>query len=121
MGYLTEVILHIDALTAFKEDPKRFGEAVISAILLADRKRGQVSVPFKQYCNYISAEPCRHADHHALFLSKGNRVSVIGKHEDDWENLIKTNPVLAKEQIQAAESVLKMAKGLLKNKKEKNR
>lgn len=118
MGYLTEVIIHIDALTAFREDPKLFGESVLAAIDKASRDQKQVSVSFKSYCNYISAEPCRHADHTALFLSKGNCVSVIGQYENDWEDFVRNNPNLAKDKIKEAENILKRAKKCLMDKKE---
>jgi hypothetical protein len=119
MGYLTPVILLNDAMHEFREDPKLFGEAILDGVDKANRENGQVSVGFKGYCNYINVERSRHADHHALFLSMGNCVTVVGAYEKDWEDLIERNPELAGRMVKEAESILKFAKKQMKLKLEK--
>lgn len=114
MGYLTEVVIYNDALHAFREDPKKFGEAVLDAIDKANRTNRQMTSLFGGYANYICAEPSRHADHHALFLHSGNCLTVIGSHETDWENIVKANPKLANSMIEDAKIILKMAKESIK-------
>jgi hypothetical protein len=119
MGYLTEIVIFNDALHSFKEDPKAFGEAILAGIDQANTENRQVSVPFKSYCNYISVEKSRHADHHALFIHYGNCLSVIGKGEKDWDIIVENNPNFAKKILSEARSIIKYATEGLKNKNHK--
>jgi len=119
MGYLTPVILMNDAIHSFAEDPKGFGEAILAGVDKANMKNGQVSVGFRGYCNYINVERSRHADHHALFLSMGNCVTVVGAGEQDWENLVESNPKFAEKLIKEAEFIIKYTKQKMKLKRKK--
>lgn len=121
MGFITPVILRNDAMDAFRKDPKAFGEAILEGVDKANMENGQVDVPFKSYSNYISVEKSRHADHHALFLSMGNCVTVIGEYERDWERLLERNPEFANRLVKEAESILKFAKRKMKERKEKEK
>lgn len=110
MGHLTVIVLHNDAEHAFREHPEEFGKAILEGISQAQRERKQVSVPFHEYANYISVEPPRHADHNVLFLSKGNGVKAIGEYEQDWQDLVKGMPALAKDDVKCALGLLQRAK-----------
>ncbi len=114
MGYLTQVTLHVDALHDFRKDPKEFGEAVLRGIDLAAQEHKAVSVPFRGYCNYITVEPMRHADHHAVFVSMGNCMSVIGAYENDFKDAVKRNPEFAKRLVEEAKRIVEDAETLLK-------
>lgn len=116
MGYLTEIVILNDAIHGFKEDPKAFGEAILAGIVLANTKNRQVDVPFKSYGGCISVEKSRHADHHALFLHYGNCLSVVGKGEKDWDNIVKHNPEFAEKLLTEAKSIIKYASSQLKDK-----
>ena len=114
MGFMTEIVVYNDAVHAFREDPKLFGETILDGINKANRENGQVSMPFYGYCNYISIERSRHADHSALFIHTGNCLTVIGQHEQDWEKLVKKDPEYAKQIIKQAKQLLKGAEEALK-------
>lgn len=117
MGFLTQVVLHIDALHAFRADPKAFGEAILDGIDKAEESGKQESVGFKNYGGYIGVEPMRHADHNALFISSGNCMHVIGDFEKDWQDLLKNNPEFAEKIVKQAGQILKQAKKSLKENK----
>lgn len=110
MGMLTVVVLHNDAMGAFQEDPKAFGEAILRGVDQANMNARQASVGFKNYANYIHVEPSRHADHNVLWISSGNCVHVIGSHEHDWDDLCKRNPECANSFHDKAKDLLKWAK-----------
>ena len=112
MEYLTEVVIMNDALGDFKKDPKLFAETIFEGIDQANRENKQVSMPFKDYCNYLSVEPSRHADHEVLLLHAGNMVMAIGN-EQDWRDFCKRNPKLAKSWLSKSRSLLKSAKVVL--------
>lgn len=107
MGFITQVILHNDALHCFEDYPKEFAEAVLAAVNTAYHENKQVSVPFKGYCNYIAVETPRHADHSCLFLASGNGFIALG--ERDWRDLGERNPTLAREYLRLSKTLLKRA------------
>ena len=113
MGYLTEVVVMNDALDEFQRDPKLFAETIFEGINMANRENKQVSMPFGSYCNYISVEPSRHADHEVLLLHAGNMVIAMGS-EQDWQDLCKRNPKLAKEWLGKAKRIVRDAQKVLK-------
>ena len=110
MGYLTVIVIRNDALHAFKEDPKLFGESILEGVDRANMEHKQISVPFKGFCNYIDVEPSRHADHQAIFLHSGNCLTVVGQREPDWENLVKRSPNVAAKFHKTAAQIVKWAK-----------
>ncbi len=121
MGYLTQIVIHNDALHAFEKNPEAFGKAIFEGINNANRERKQVSVPFNSYCNYIDVEPSRHADHVVLFLASGNGMIAVGEYEKDWQDLVKRNPDLAKDYLDHVRRLLKGATKALKDLKSKEK
>jgi hypothetical protein len=116
MGYLTQVVIHNDALHAFEKNPEAFGKAILEGIIKANRANKQVSVPFSGYANYIDVEPSRHADHKVLFLSSGNCMTAVGKYEKDWKDLVERQPDLAESFLKTIRSLVKDASSILKKK-----
>jgi hypothetical protein len=121
MGYLTQIVIHNDALHAFEKNPEAFGKAIFEGINKANRERKQVSVPFEGYCNYIDVEPSRHADHDVLFLASGNGMIAVGEYEKDWQDLVERRPDLAKGYLDHVRRLLKGATKALKNSKSKDK
>lgn len=74
----------------------------------------QVSVPFSNYCNYIQVEPPRHADHKAVFVHVGNRLTVVGADEHEFKTMIKTHPDFTKKLVTVAQEIITEAKRLIK-------
>lgn len=114
MGYLTQIVIHNDALHSFEKNPEAFAKAIFEGINKANREGKQVSVHFEGYCNYINVEPSRHADHEVLFISKGNGMIVVGEHEKDWQDFVKRMPDLAKSYLTRIRQMVKGAAEVLK-------
>lgn len=105
MGYLTTITINNDALGEFKKYPDEFAEAIFNGINLANRHSEEQSIVFKQYGNYISIQPSRHADDECLYLHSGNCVTNITDRHFKKHLIDKTEWAL---------SFFKRAKNLLK-------
>ena len=110
MGYLTVIVIHNDAMASFKDHPEEFGKAILKGVNLANENMRQVDVPFREYANYISVEPSRHADHETLFMLSGNGFLAIGPYEKDWQTLVDRNPSCSQQFLKRASALLKHAK-----------
>lgn len=110
MGFLTTITIRNDAFGSFEEDPKLFGEKILEGIHLAESKHREVEVGFKGYCNYICVQPPRHADDTTVYLHSGNGVFNLNPYNQDMKHLIENNLDLAKDFVNRAEEMIKMAK-----------
>lgn len=95
MGMFTVVVLHNDAIHAFQQNPKAFGEAILSGVENANMEGRQVDVPFDSYSNYLRVEPSRFTSGDSLFLASQGSFQALGSR--DWNELIERNPECAKD------------------------
>lgn len=109
MGFLTTITIHNDALGEFEQNPEKFAKAIFAGINQANRENQQIDIGFKNYCNYITVEPSRHADAETLYFHGGNTVINIGPHENQFIELMQKNPVVAAEFLKSAKRILKQS------------
>jgi hypothetical protein len=119
MGYLTVVVLHIDAMGEFEKNPTKFGEAILDGMRRANSSMKEESVPIGSYCNYIHVHPLHHADDERLYLSRGNCVTDISAYNEGFQHLVKYLPKVAEEFLKSARFILKDAAKYFKMNKSK--
>ena len=114
MGYLTTIVIHNDALHCFKQDPKKFAESIFNGINEAQETQKECTVPFEGYCNYIAVHPPRHADDETIYLHSENEVTNLNIYNEDFRQIAKSNPKLAKDLIRRAQRILTESKKHIK-------
>lgn len=110
MGFLTTVTIYNDRLHDFKENPANFLTVLWSALDLAQfSNRSQ-----RAEGGYIKVEPSRHADNHTLYIHSGNTVHTLGAYDQDFVDLVKSNPEVAKKWLNDAKRMIREAEEVLK-------
>lgn len=112
MGLLTTITIHNDALGSFLEDPKKFGELILSEIQKC--KIEPTDVPFDNYSNYIKVNPSIHADIDHLYVHYGNAVTMINGYSGATRKMVKKNPEFAKRLETVLKNHLKELRKMIK-------
>jgi hypothetical protein len=124
MGYLTTITLHNDAMHEFVKDPEGLVKSIQEGMHEAQRTHKAAYPPFVgksggSYGGYIEVQPSRHADDHTIYIHSGNCVFNLNPWNEDFKTLVRHYPKLALDLIKRAESILKEAKRVYKEKNNK--
>lgn len=102
------VVLHLDAVPAFRDNPKEFGEAVLAALVKATDSFLPVTSPLNSYADCITAHPPRHVGIPALYLlQEGSCTELTGKH---FMDLAREKPECARGMLDSATSCINETK-----------
>lgn len=118
MGFLTTITIHNDALHAFEKNPQQFAETLFEGINKANRHNTPADMGFSvgncSYGGYITIHPSRHADASALYLHAGNGVTDLNRWSNDFQRLVRNNPIVAKKYLKHARQQIRAAEAYLK-------
>lgn len=117
MGYLTTLTVYNDGIDLLPDNAEKFAKGVLDASREAGMRNEPITLGISMFCNLVTVQVPRHADHHTVYVNMGNSVFEMNAYDQQTKEMLENNPKFFERAVDFLEDQVKELKKMIKESK----